>query len=43
MVSAAKLNRGIVGTVEVAGMINPDDAVEVTLYEHPSWLARSDD
>ena len=43
MVSAAKLNRGIVGTVEVAGMINPDDAVEVTLYEHPSWLDRSDD
>ena len=39
MVSAAKLNRGIVGTVEVAGMINPGDAVEVTLYEHPFCLS----
>lgn len=39
---AAKLSRGIVGTVEVAGIVNPGDAVEVTLYEHPSWLARAD-
>jgi MOSC domain-containing protein YiiM len=38
---AAKLTRGVVGTVEVAGIINPGDAVEITLYEHPSWLTRS--
>jgi MOSC domain-containing protein YiiM len=40
---AAKLNRGVVGVVEVAGIINPGDEVDVTLYEHPSWLARSSD
>jgi MOSC domain-containing protein YiiM len=40
---AAKLSRGVVGVVEVAGIINPGDEVEVTLYEHPSWLARSSD
>jgi len=38
---ASKLLRGIVGVVEVAGIINPGDEVEVTVYEHPSWLARS--
>jgi MOSC domain-containing protein YiiM len=38
---AAKLTRGVVGTVEVAGIINPGDEVEITLYEHPPWLARS--
>jgi MOSC domain-containing protein YiiM len=40
---AAKLLRGVVGVVEVAGIINPGDEVEITLYEHPSWLARSAD
>ena len=40
---ASKLLRGIVGVVEVAGIINPGDEVEVTLYEHPSWLARAAD
>jgi len=40
---AAKLSRGVVGVVEVAGIIKPGDDVEVTLYEHPSWLARSSD
>jgi len=38
---ASKLLRGIVGVVEVAGIINPGDEVEVTVYEHPCWLARS--
>lgn len=38
---ASKLNRGVVGVVDVAGIINPGDEVEVTLYEHPLWLARS--
>ena len=40
---ASKLLRGVVGVVEVAGIINPGDEVEITLYEHPSWLARSVD
>lgn len=39
---AAKLKRGLVGVVEVAGTINAGDQVEVTVYEHPSWLARND-
>jgi len=38
---AGKLLRGLVGSVEVAGMINAGDVVAVTLYEHASWLARS--
>lgn len=40
---ASKLSRGIVGVVEVAGIINPGDEIDVTIYEHPSWLARSAD
>ena len=40
---ASKLKRGVIGTVEVPGIINPGDEVELTLYEHPSWLARSAD
>jgi MOSC domain-containing protein YiiM len=40
---ASKLLRGVVGVVEVAGIINPGDEVEVIVYEHPSWLARSAD
>ena len=40
---ASKLLRGVVGVVEVAGIINPGDKVEITLYEHPRWLARSAD
>lgn len=39
---AAKLSRGIVGVVDVAGEINAGDEVEVTIYETPSWLVRSD-
>jgi MOSC domain-containing protein YiiM len=40
---ASKWLRGVVGVVEVAGIINPGDEVEIILYEHPSWLARSTD
>ena len=40
---AAKLNRGIVGSVEVAGTISTGDEVTVELYETPAWLARSAD
>jgi MOSC domain-containing protein YiiM len=37
---AAKLTRGIVGVVEVAGAINVDDQVTVEVYETPAWLVR---
>jgi len=40
---AAALKRGIVGVVEAAGEISAGDQVEVTVYETPSWLARSED
>jgi MOSC domain-containing protein YiiM len=40
---ASKLSRGIVGSVEVAGVINTGDDVVVTVYETPSWLVRSAD
>ena len=39
---AAKLTRGVVGVVEATGTISAGDDVTVTLYEPPSWLARSD-
>jgi len=38
---ASKLLRGVVGVVEVAGIIRPGDVVEISPYEHPSWLVRS--
>ncbi len=38
---AAKLSRGVVGSVEVAGVINTGDEVVITLYETPTWLTRS--
>jgi len=38
---AAKLTRGIVGVVEVAGSISVGDEVSVELYETPGWLIRS--
>tara|TARA_Y100000768_G_C23700020_1_gene550919 strand:- start:505 stop:699 length:195 start_codon:yes stop_codon:yes gene_type:complete len=38
---ASKLSRGLVGVVEVAGEVKIGDTVEVVVYEHPSWLARS--
>jgi len=40
---AAKLSRGVVGSVEVAGIINTGDEVVITLYETPAWLVRSAD
>jgi MOSC domain-containing protein YiiM len=36
---AAKLNRGVVGVIEAAGIIKAGDEVTVVRYEHPSWLA----
>jgi len=38
---ASKLTRGIVGVIEAAGVISAGDNVVVTVYETPSWLARS--
>jgi len=38
---AAKLTRGIVGVVEVAGPISAGDEVTVETYETPTWLLRS--
>lgn len=40
--TAAKLTRGLVGVVDVPGEIAVGDAVEVHLYETPSWLRRTD-
>ncbi|MEL7185543.1 MAG: hypothetical protein AAFN50_03770, partial [Pseudomonadota bacterium] len=40
---AAKLSRGIVGVIDVAGTISAGDEVEVSVYETPSWLVRSAD
>ena len=40
---ASKLLRGLVGVVEVAGMINSGDDVKVTLYEQPPSLVRTPD
>ena len=35
---AAKLKRGVVGVIDVAGVISVGDQVSVVLYESPSWL-----
>ena len=40
---AAKHSRGVVGSVEVAGVINTGDDIVITLYETPAWLVRSAD
>jgi MOSC domain-containing protein YiiM len=40
---AAKLTRGIVGVVEVAGSISAGDDITVEIYETPAWLVRSPD
>ena len=40
---AAKLNRGVVGVVDVAGEISSGDQVTVEIYATPAWLARADD
>ena len=36
---ASKLNRGVVGVIEAAGVVNAGDEVTVVVYEHPSWLS----
>lgn len=38
---AAKFKRGIVGVVEVAGLIRAGDEVTIEVYETPAWLQRS--
>jgi MOSC domain-containing protein YiiM len=38
---AAKLTRGVVGVVEVAGTISAGDEVTAEIYEAPAWMARS--
>ena len=38
---AAKLTRGLVGVVEVAGTISAGDEVSVELYETPAWLSQA--
>jgi MOSC domain-containing protein YiiM len=40
---AAKLKRGVVGVVEVAGTISAGDEVSIEIYETPAWLLRSPD
>ena len=35
---AARLSRGVVGVVDVPGVIRSGDEVTVTIYEHPPWL-----
>jgi MOSC domain-containing protein YiiM len=40
---AAKLLRGLVGVVEVAGTISAGDEVRVEIYEPPAWLERRPD
>ena len=40
---AAKLKRGVVGVVEVAGTISAGDEVTIECYESPTWLNRSAD
>ena len=38
---AAQYTRGLVGVVEVSGIINAGDSVEVTVYQPPLWLRES--
>ena len=40
---AAKLTRGIVGVVEVAGDVRAGDEVSIEVYATPPWLLRSPD
>lgn len=41
--NAAKLSRGLVGVVEVPGVVTAGDEVEIELYATPAWLVRADD
>ncbi|MEM9334446.1 MAG: molybdenum cofactor sulfurase [Pseudomonadota bacterium] len=36
---AAKLSRGLLGIVDVAGVAQVGDEVEIVVYGHPDWLA----
>ncbi|MEM9402334.1 MAG: MOSC domain-containing protein [Pseudomonadota bacterium] len=38
---AAKLTRGVVGIVDVPGVIRPGDTVRVEIYATPGWLERT--
>ncbi len=40
---AAKLMRGVVGVVDVAGTVSAGDEVTVEIYATPPWLARPAD
>lgn len=40
---AAKLTRGVVGVVDVAGEISAGDEIVVEVYETPVWLVRTAD
>ncbi|MEM8814332.1 MAG: MOSC domain-containing protein [Pseudomonadota bacterium] len=40
---AAKLRRGVVGSVEVPGDIKAGDTVKIEIYEPPAWLVRCAD
>ncbi|MEM7740856.1 MAG: MOSC domain-containing protein [Pseudomonadota bacterium] len=39
---ASQLTRGVVGIVDVPGVINEGDDVTVTIYATPAWLVRND-
>jgi MOSC domain-containing protein YiiM len=39
---AAKLTRGVVGVVEVAGSISAGDEVVIEIYAVPAWLVRTE-
>ncbi len=38
---AAKLTRGVVGVVDVAGTISAGEEVNIDIYETPVWLVRT--
>ena len=38
---AAKLTRGVVGVVDVAGTISAGEEVNIDIYETPAWLVRT--
>lgn len=38
---AAKLSRGLLGVVELAGVARVGDVIEIVEYAHPAWLAKT--
>ncbi|MDJ0760903.1 MAG: hypothetical protein QNJ19_16030 [Woeseiaceae bacterium] len=40
---AAKLSRGLLGVVELAGVARVGDVVEIVEYAHPAWLTKTAD